>query len=187
MRAGLGWGRAARAGVCVAAVGLTGCARETRELRLDPPVSAGLDKVLAMPNGVSGAPPQVYFKLDEPYTANAWQLGQGKRLYEQFNCKGCHGEGGGMSGPALIDGWWRWGPEVHSIYLSIRDGRPAGMPAYRERLTVEQMWQLAGYVQTIGAYAGGAQTPGRFDTMHARPAENRAPAATPPLVAPSRR
>lgn len=165
---------------------LSACEREKRELRLDPAVSAALDQVASMPNGVSGAPPQVYYELDKPYVANAWQLAQGKRLYEQFNCKACHAEGGGAAGPALIDGWWRWGPEMQSIYLSIRDGRPQGMPAFRNRLTVEQTWQLAGYVQKIGAYTKRPEAPGRNDAMQQRPAENRTPAAQAPLVGPGR-
>jgi cytochrome c oxidase cbb3-type subunit 3 len=67
-----------------------------------------------------------------------------------------------------------------SIYLSIRDGRPHGMPAFRDRMTTDQMWQLAGYVKTIGSYAGATASNSRNDAMQARPAENRAPAADPP-------
>jgi hypothetical protein len=32
-------------------------------------------------------------------------------------------------------------------FASIRDGRPRGMPAFRDKMINEQMWQLAGYVQ----------------------------------------
>jgi cytochrome c oxidase cbb3-type subunit 3 len=166
---------------------LAACQRETRDLRLDPPVSAALDDVALMPNGISGAPPRVYSKLGKPYAGNAWQLNQGKRLYEQFNCAGCHGAGGGASGPALIDGWWAWGAEIQSIYASIRDGRPNGMPAFRERLTTEQIWQLAGYVQKIGAFTAKPEAPGRNDEMQSKPAENRTPAAREPMRQPSRR
>jgi cytochrome c oxidase cbb3-type subunit III len=74
--------------------------------------------------------------------AHAYDLSQGKRLYTWFNCKGFHADGGANSGPAFLDGWWRKGPSPDSIYLSIRDGRPRGMPSYRELLTHEQIWQL---------------------------------------------
>jgi cytochrome c oxidase cbb3-type subunit 3 len=50
------------------------------------------------------------------------------------------------------------------------------MPAFRDRLTTEQIWQLAGYVQTIGAYSAKTAAPARDDAMQSRPAENRAPA-----------
>ena len=92
-------------------------------------------------------------------------LSQGKRLYTWFNYKGCHADGGANSGPAFLDGWWRKGPSPDSIYLSIRDGRPRGMPSYRELLTHEQIWQLAGYVRSIGTSApateGVLEPPGR--------------------------
>ena len=60
------------------------------------------------------------------------------------------------------------------------------MPAFRDRLTTEQIWQLAGYVQKIGAYTTTAQAPGRNDEMQTRPAENRTPAVRKPAHQPSR-
>jgi cytochrome c oxidase cbb3-type subunit 3 len=44
-------------------------------------------------------------------------------------------------------------------------------------MTTEQIWQLAGYIQTIGAYSAKVAAPSRDDAKHTRPAENRAPAA----------
>lgn len=160
------------------AFALAGCQREERDFRLDPPAAAALDKVKLMPNRISGAPPQIYVELGKPYERNAFNLAEGKRLYSWFGCKACHGDGGqGGSGPSFLDGWWLYGPEMVSIYASIRDGRPQGMPAFRNRLINEQIWQLAGYVQTIGAYAATTAAPGRDDSKLSRPAENRAPAA----------
>ena len=109
--------------------------------------------------------------------ANAYNLSQGKRLYSWFGCKACHGDGQGGAGPAFLDGWWNYGPEMVSIFASIRDGRPHGMPAFSDKMTTEQIWQLAGYVQTIGAYSAKTAAPSRNDEKQTRPAENRAPAA----------
>src|SRR5437868_15423865 len=114
---------------CSACVGLclSGCQREERELRLDPPLSAALDQVKLMPNRISGAPPEVYFALGKPYENNAYSLSQGKRLYTWFGCGECHGDGRGTAkGPSLMDGWWNYGPEMVSVFASIRDGRPQG-------------------------------------------------------------
>jgi len=158
-------------------VGLAGCQREERSLRLDPPWADALDKIALMPNKISGAPPQVYFALGSPYEANAYNLSQGKRLYAWFGCRACHGDGEGGVGPAFLDGWWDYGPETVSIFASIRDGRPHGMPSFRNQMTTEQIWQLAGYVQTIGAYSASAAALSRNDEKQTRPAENRAPAA----------
>jgi cytochrome c oxidase cbb3-type subunit III len=158
------------------ALSLCACQREARQFRLDPPVAASLDTVAAMPNGIGGAPPDTYVVLGQPYVSNAYDLSQGKQLYTSFNCGGCHAQGGGASGPAFLDGWWRYGPQMVSVFLSRRDGRPNGMPAFRDRLTTEQIWQLAGYIRTIGAYSASTSAPSRNDAMQSRPSENRAPA-----------
>jgi cytochrome c oxidase cbb3-type subunit III len=155
---------------------LLGWLRQPRELRLDPPAVADLDQFRRMPNGISGTPPESYFALGKPYETDAYNLSQGKRLYTWFDCATCHGDGRGGAGPSFLDGWWLYGPEMVSIVASIRDGRPHGMPAFRSRMTIEQIWQLAGYVQTIGSYTPKIAAPSRNDNEHTRPAENRGPA-----------
>lgn len=157
---------------------LAGCEREERRLRLDPPLAAALNDIRLMPNGIGGTPPEIYFALDQPYQNNAYNLSQGKRLYSWFECGSCHGKDGqGGLGPSFLDGWWLYGPEAVSIAASIRDGRPHGMPPFGHKLTSEQVWQLAGYIQTIGAYSEKTAAPSRNDDKQGRPAENRAPAA----------
>ncbi len=156
--------------------GLFGYLRQPRELRLDPPAAADLDRFSLMSNGISGTPPESYFALGKPYETDAYNLSQGKRLYAWFGCGTCHGDGQGGIGPSFLDGWWLYGPQMVSIVASIRDGRPHGMPAFRDRMTIEQIWQLAGYVQTIGSYAPKVAAPSRNDDKQTRPAENRGPA-----------
>jgi cytochrome c oxidase cbb3-type subunit 3 len=168
----------------LASLGLSGCKREERELRLDPPIAAALDEIALMPIAIGGAPPQVYAAQGKPYEGNAYNLNQGKRAYGAFGCKDCHGDGSGGSGPSLLDGWWNYGPDIVSIVASIRDGRPGGMPAFRDRIVTEQIWQLAGYVQTLGSYSPPTGAPGRDDDRQTRPAENRAPATFAPLEPP---
>jgi cytochrome c oxidase cbb3-type subunit 3 len=168
-----------------ALLALGACKRETREPRIDPAVQAALNQVAPMANRINGAPPRVIAALGDPYGDNAYQLNQGKRLFEWFNCNGCHANGGGAGGPALMNGWWRYGPDPVSIFLSIRDGRPHGMPAFADRLTTEQIWQLAGYVRTIGSYRPKTAAPSRNDEMQSRPAENRGPAAVDISMPPS--
>ena len=155
---------------------LLGWFRQSVEFRLDPPVTADLERFRLMQNGIGGTPPESYFALGQPYESTAYNLSQGKRLYGWFGCASCHGDGRGGVGPSFVDGWWLYGPEMVSIVASIRDGRPHGMPAFRTRMTIEQIWQLAGYVQTIGAYKPKIAAPGRNDDDQTRPAENRSPA-----------
>jgi cytochrome c oxidase cbb3-type subunit 3 len=163
--------------VLLVAFVMSGCKREERELRLDPPLAASFDELRLMPNGISGAPPEIYFALDKPYESNAYNLSQGKRLYSWFGCSSCHGDGRGVTGPSFLDGWWLYGPEMVSIAASIRDGRPHGMPSFKDKMTSEQIWQLAGFIQTVGAYSAKTAAPGRNDDTQTRPAENRAPAS----------
>ena len=156
---------------------LVACQREQRDLRTDPPVAEALGQVAVMPGGIGGRPAAIDRALGHPYQTNAYQLNQGKRLWDWFNCSGCHAAGGGASGPALTDGSWRYGPDMVSIFVSIRDGRPNGMPAFRGKLTDEQILQLSGYVQAMGAETASTAAPSRNDTIQARASENRAPAA----------
>jgi len=171
--------------LAAALVVMVGCEREQRDLRTDPPTADALNDVAPMPNRIGGAPPDVYPALDAPYENNSYQLSQGKTLYHGFNCDGCHAEGGGAVGPAFLNGWWRYGPDLISVFVSIRDGRPHGMPAFGDKLTTDQIWQIAGYIQTIGAYSAKTAAPSRDDAMQSRPAENRGPAAA-DIPSPSR-
>ena len=161
----------------VAAGAWLGYLREPRQYRTDPPASADLGKIRLMPIGISGTPPEIYFAMGKPYESDPYHLSQGKRLYDWFGCRQCHGDGRGVNGPSFLDGWWLYGPEMISIVASIREGRPHGMPPFRDKMTDEQIWQLAAYVQSIGAYKARLSAPSRNDDKHTRPSENRAPAA----------
>ena len=169
---------------CVATVGGLGWVDRPRELRTDPPAASDLDNFRLMPNGISGAPPESYFASGQPYERDAYNLSEGKRLYSWFGCAACHGDGRGNVGPSFTDGWWLYGPEMVSIVASIRDGRPHGMPAFRDKMTTEEIWQLAGYIQTLGAYNVRVAAPSRNDGPQTRPGENRGPAMAPFQVGP---
>ncbi|PTM97329.1 cytochrome c oxidase cbb3-type subunit 3 [Mycoplana dimorpha] len=164
--------------ICLVAIAaVIGWAREPRQYRADPPVSAALDQLRLMPDGIGGTSPEVYFAMGKPYESTGFDLSQGKRLYSWFGCSQCHGDGRGGKGPSFIDGWWLYGPSMVSIVASIRNGRPHGMPAFKDKMTSDQIWQLAGYVRSMGAYSASVVAPSRNDDKTSRPAENRAPAA----------
>jgi cytochrome c oxidase cbb3-type subunit 3 len=61
---------------------------------------------------------------------NAYALATGKKLWSWYNCSGCHANGGGGSGPALMDDVWIYGGDATSIFETISKGRPNGMPAF---------------------------------------------------------
>lgn len=108
-----------------------------------------------------------------PYDGNAWAMGEGQRLYNQMNCVGCHAHGGGGMGPALMDGKWRYGSDDGSVFTTIVGGRPNGMPAYRGRLSDDQVWQLVSYVKSLSGRASSAVAGARDDHMNVRPGPAR--------------
>lgn len=78
-------------------------------------------------------------------------LRDGRRLFVQFNCSGCHGghAGGGM-GPSLRDPVWIYGNSPAHIFSSIAEGRANGMPAWGTMLPEDQLWRLVAYVRSLG-------------------------------------
>lgn len=113
------------------------------------------------------------------YQRDAFDVQQGKRLFSWMNCTGCHAHGGGAIGPALMDASWIYGGSIQQIYSSIRDGRRNGMPAWKNRLADQQIWQLAAYVRSMGRYVRKDVAPSRDDGLSSVKAENRRPRATP--------
>jgi cytochrome c oxidase cbb3-type subunit III len=110
------------------------------------------------------------------YNGNAWAIAEGKRLYTQFNCAGCHANGGGGIGPALMDDDWIYGFGGASIFATIVEGRPNGMPSFRGKIAEDQVWQIVAYVEAMSGHAPLDSLPGRTDHMAARPPENATPA-----------
>ena len=89
--------------------------------------------------------------LPNPLEHDGSAVNEGKRLFTQMNCAGCHGytAKGGM-GPDLTDGHWRYGGTPVQIYKSIYEGRPQGMPAWGRALPQKSIWQLTRYIESLG-------------------------------------
>jgi cytochrome c oxidase cbb3-type subunit III len=102
------------------------------------------------PNG--GAPPMPD-KIGRSFEGNKAAIADGKQLFGQMNCSGCHFNGGGGMGPALMSGYWRYGGNIDQIYESIAQGRPNGMPSWQFSLQPEQIWMLAAYVKSLSVPA----------------------------------
>jgi cytochrome c oxidase cbb3-type subunit III len=153
---------------------LAACKREVRNIRPDP---AGTETPLTnalVELSPGGSPPvTTRAKKGEDYQKNAYQLAQGKTLFKQMNCNGCHSNGGGGMGPALIDDEWIYGSSIENIVATIREGRPNGMPSYRGKVTDDQIWQIAAYVVSMGGKVPSAAAPSRDDSMSNLPGESR--------------
>ena len=89
--------------------------------------------------------------IQNPYASDPSALEQGRQLFVQMNCSGCHGghAGGGM-GPSLRDNSWIYGETPAAIYDSISMGRAHGMPAWGTKLPADVIWKLVAYIQSIG-------------------------------------
>ena len=97
--------------------------------------------------------------------ATAQALAQGKMLYRWYNCIGCHAQGGGGIGPALMDDRWIYGSRPDEIFATIMEGRPNGMPSFRGRIPEEQAWQLAAYVRSLSGLVSTDVAPNRSDGL----------------------
>lgn len=75
---------------------------------------------------------------------------RGMRDFDAFNCSGCHAAnaGGGM-GPSLSNNKWIYRSSAANIYLTIVQGRSAGMPAFGAMLPDRTVWELVAYIQSI--------------------------------------
>jgi cytochrome c oxidase cbb3-type subunit 3 len=99
-----------------------------------------------IPGGASQPPPD---PIGQQFEGNKEAIAQGKQMFDQMNCSGCHFKGGGGMGPALMSGNWRYGGKIDQIYTSIAQGRPNGMPSWQGTLVPTLIWDLAAYVKTF--------------------------------------
>jgi len=173
--------RAVRAAILPALLfGLAACDREERSFRADPVATETVEKIALVPlSPGTSAPVEERSGKGKEYEENAYHIAQGKTLFASFNCNGCHANGGGGSGPPLIDDKWIYGAQIENIVQTLREGRPNGMPSFRGRVPDNQIWELAAYVRSMGRYVSKDAAPGRNDDMHPRPAENREPKREP--------
>jgi len=159
--------RASALAIALAALAIAGCDREERHSRSKPvteTIPAGQSPDTIYP-GTGTAPP-----LDARaalYDNNAPALAEGQMLYTQMNCVGCHSHGGGGMGPALMDDEWRYGGRLDQIAATIAEGRPNGMPAWRGKLTQDQIWKLAAYVRSLSGQPSKDAVSSRADAMSA--------------------
>ncbi len=73
----------------------------------------------------------------------------GAKLYRS-TCAACHGlEGEGRIGPSFIDGDWLYGADDENLIISIRDGRPKGMPPWGSSMSAEELGAVASYVRSL--------------------------------------
>jgi mono/diheme cytochrome c family protein len=89
-----------------------------------------------------------------PYTGKPEAIQQGRGLWLQYGCSGCHGVmgGGGMAMP-VSDDTWKFGSDDETMYKLIKgqiDGQT--MPRIFGAMPDEELWKILAYVRSV--YAG---------------------------------
>jgi cytochrome c oxidase cbb3-type subunit 3 len=148
---------------------LTACEREDRRFR-EPAPSSGATSGLTVsglhpadPTKGTNQPPPEW--VQNPYADNAYAVSEGQKLYDAYNCSGCHFHGGGGIGPPLMDNTWTYGSEPQNIYADIVEGRPNGMPSFRGKIPDQQVWEIVAFVRSMSGQLSKDVAPGRSDEM----------------------
>jgi cytochrome c oxidase cbb3-type subunit 3 len=155
---------------------LAACEREDRPLRSGPILGEQHEGIALASNSPGPTGPVTRTSgTREQYEKVAFHVSQGKKLFTWYNCSGCHANGGGGSGPALMDDVWIYGSSIENIAASIREGRPNGMPSFRGKVPEDQIWQIAAYVRSLGGFVSSDVASSRHDEMYAHEGEARLP------------
>lgn len=104
--------------------------------------------------------PAEYAGISSPFAADEASLGRGQVIYEQ-HCATCHGESGMGDGPAGASLDPPASPIAHTSQMLADDylfwrlsegGMPfkTAMPAWKDILSEEQLWDVLHYVRALG-------------------------------------
>jgi cytochrome c oxidase cbb3-type subunit 3 len=96
-----------------------------------------------------------------PFRGDAAALAEGKQVFETM-CAACHlANGHGLVGPSLVDPFWKYEHDDASLFRTVSEGRPGGMPPWAAQLGADQIWKVLAYVETLPrSGAPGVGAPG---------------------------
>jgi cytochrome c oxidase cbb3-type subunit 3 len=151
------------------AAALVSCEREERGFRVSPPAADRINATTM--SDLQPGPVIPVAAVKNEYEENAYAVGEGKRLFDAYNCTGCHSHGGGGIGPPLMDDKWIYGSRPEQIFSTIVEGRPNGMPSFRGKIPDYQVWQLDAYVRSMSGLVSKDVAPGRDDDMSGKTPE----------------
>lgn len=151
--------------ICCAALAFTSCQREHRDIRPAPARLAIYGDAARESDLRPGGPVRPERVVNNPYNHSAYDIAEGQRLFNWYNCSGCHANGGGGIGPPLIKKNWIYGGEPANLFDTIVKGRPNGMPSWGGRIPEYQIWQIIAYVRSLNGEQPASATAGRADTI----------------------
>jgi cytochrome c oxidase cbb3-type subunit 3 len=153
----------ARAAILVAGVlafaALSCAARADDPTRPTPePGALSVATTQLFPGGGSPPPPD---PRDPLYEGNPRAIADGARLFDWYNCSGCHFHGAGGMGPSLMDSQWRYGGSLDQIHATLVQGRPNGMPSWAGKIPDQQLWEISAYVRSLSVPSTAVGGPGQ--------------------------
>ena len=155
---------------------LAGCEREERHFAAERNNTGPNESAVRLSANQPGLALRGYVKPPASnismYDDNAYAVSEGKRLFRWYNCSGCHANGGGGIGPALMDSEWRYGSDPQSLFATIMQGRPNGMPSFGGHIPDDQVWKIVAYVRSIGGAVRTDVAPSRTDSLYPGKPEN---------------
>jgi cytochrome c oxidase cbb3-type subunit 3 len=155
---------------------VSSCKREQRQFSQPPSTFKSYDVTMS---DIHPGTPGTQQPVQNPSDQRAYDTNEGKRLFTQYNCSGCHFNGGGGIGPPLMDAIWIYGDSPQNIYSTIVEGRPNGMPSFRQKIPDSQLQQIVAYVRSMSGQLRKDVAPTRNDSMNARRSEQRTERKTP--------
>ena len=97
-----------------------------------------------------GRPTSLNPNMQNPLANDPTAAQRGMKDFNTFNCVGCHADnGGGGMGPSLSNETWIYRSSPGNIYMTIVQGRSAGMPAFGAMLPDRTVWELVAYIESI--------------------------------------
>src|SRR4051794_26851082 len=159
---------------------LVSCQREKRVIQPSPARLAIFGDAARQSDLRPGGPFRPQAVVNNPYNGSGYDVSEGQRLYNWYNCNGCHFDGGGGIGPPLIKTTWIYGGEPANIFDTIVKGRPNGMPSWGGRIPEYQIWQIVAYVRSMNQEQPKSTIPPRLDTMEQKSnnIKNKVPGVT---------
>ncbi|RPH55959.1 MAG: hypothetical protein EHM89_16255 [Acidobacteria bacterium] len=106
------------------------------------------------PDGAAAPPADPAIKKLNPFSGNAEKIAEGRKLYFQVGCQGCHGGGGGGGMAAsVIDEIWKFGSDDETLFKLIKGQIPSQtMPIVYNALPDEDVWKMLAFIRSV--YAG---------------------------------
>jgi cytochrome c oxidase cbb3-type subunit 3 len=78
-----------------------------------------------------------------------------------------------------MDNFWIYGSEPQNIFATVMQGRPNGMPSFRNLIPEYQAWEIAAYVRSLSGLLPSDVAPSRTDQMNLGPSPSSMPHQTP--------